>query len=172
MAILDAGLSSLTRQQAEDFLFGEAELLDDWRLEDWLRMFTADGLYWIPIAENLPVAHHASIVRDDALRREERVFHLLHTRFPAQTPRSRTLHMISNVRIAEAGSETVRLRSNQVVHEVRTGDFRQTGLGDPSTIVAKVEHVLRREGGELKIALKQIVLIDRDMPLGNLTFLI
>ena len=172
MAINDANLSALTREQAEAFLYREAELLDDWRLEDWLRLFTRDGLYWVPIDETLPVTRHASIVRDDSLRREERVFHLLHTRFPAQTPRSRTLHMIANVRIAEAMPEAVTVRSNQVIHEVRTGDFRQTGLGDPSTIVAKVEHVLRREDGELRIASKKIVLIDRDMSLGNLTFLL
>jgi 3-phenylpropionate/cinnamic acid dioxygenase small subunit len=99
------------------------------------------------------------------------VFHLLHTKFPAQSPRSRTLHMISNVRIAEKGAGAVKLVSNQTIHEVRTGDFRQVGLGVVNTLVAKVEHVLRREQTGLKIALKKILLINRDMSQGNLTFL-
>jgi ethylbenzene dioxygenase subunit beta len=161
----------ITQQDAEAFLYREAELLDELRLEEWLRLFTADGLYWVPIDEALSTGVTASIVRDDSLRREERVFHLLHTKFPAQSPRSRTLHLISNVRIAEAGPGIVRLISNQTIHEVRTGDFRQVGLGTINTIIAKVEHVLRPEQGELKIALKKILLINRDMPQGNLTFL-
>jgi 3-phenylpropionate/cinnamic acid dioxygenase small subunit len=99
------------------------------------------------------------------------VFHLLHTKFPAQSPRSRTLHMISNVRIAEKSADTAKLVSNQTIHEVRAGDFRQVGLGVVNTLVAKVEHVLRQEQTGLKIALKKILLINRDMPQGNLTFL-
>jgi 3-phenylpropionate/cinnamic acid dioxygenase small subunit len=162
---------SMSQEEAETFLYQEAELLDDLRLEEWLRLFTADGLYWVPIDEALPTDVTASIVRDDSLRREERVFHLLHTKFPAQSPRSRTLHMISNVRIAEKSADTVKLVSNQTIHEVRAGDFRQVGLGVVNTLVAKVEHVLRREQTGLKIALKKILLINRDMPQGNLTFL-
>jgi ethylbenzene dioxygenase subunit beta len=162
---------SMTQQDAERFLYNEAELLDERRLEEWLCLFTADGLYWIPIDETIPTDVTASIVRDDSLRREERVFHLLHTKFPAQSPRSRTLHMISNVRIAETGPDSVKLISNQTIHEIRAGDFRQVGLGTANTLVAKVEHVLKPQGGDLKIALKKILLINRDMPQGNLTFL-
>jgi 3-phenylpropionate/cinnamic acid dioxygenase small subunit len=163
--------SSITQQEAEAFLYRVAELLDELRLEEWLRLFTPDGLYWVPIDESLSTDHTASIVRDDTLRREERVFHLLNTKFPAQSPRSRTLHMVSNVRIAETGPDLVKLHSNQTIHEVRTGDFRQVGLGIVNTLIAKVEHVLTGEQGDLKIALKKIVLINRDMPQGNLTFL-
>jgi 3-phenylpropionate/cinnamic acid dioxygenase small subunit len=161
----------ITQQDAEAFLYKEAELLDELRLEEWLRLFTPDGLYWIPIDDSLSTDHTASIVRDNALRREERVFHLLNTRFPAQSPRSRTLHMIANVRIAETGPNLIRLNSNQTIHEVRVGDFRQVGLGVVNTLVAKVEHVLERHQDNLKIALKKILLINRDMPQGNLTFL-
>ena len=171
MSVVESKGGSMTQQDAEAFLYKEAELLDDLRLEEWLRLFTADGLYWIPIDETLPTDVTASIVRDDSLRRQERVFHLLHTKFPAQSPRSRTLHMISNVRIAETGPEVVKLFSNQTIHEVRAGDFRQVGLGVVNTLIAKVEHVLRTQRGDLKIALKKILLINRDMPQGNLTFL-
>lgn len=40
------------------------------------------------------------------------------------------------------------------------------------TLVAAVEHVMRAEGDVMRSAVKKIMLIDRDMPLGNLTFLI
>ena len=171
MAVAKLNDLGMTQQDAEAFLYKEAELLDELRLEEWLRLFTPDGLYWIPIDEGISTDQSASIVRDNTLRREERVFHLLNTRFPAQSPRSRTLHMISNVRIAETDSNFVKLHSNQTIHEVRAGDFRQVGLGVVNTLVAKVEHVLEGQQGDLKIALKKILLINRDMPQGNLTFL-
>ena len=37
---------TLLRLQVEDFLIEEAWLLDNWRLEEWARLFTEDGKYW------------------------------------------------------------------------------------------------------------------------------
>ena len=59
-----------------------------------------------------------------------------------------------------------------MIYEVRTGDYRQLGLGDMQIIVAKVEHQLDLSRGAPLIAKKTISLLNRDMPLGNLTFLI
>lgn len=165
--------SAMTRAEAEDFLYREARLLDELQLDEWLTLFAKDGLYWIPIDDSKPPERNLSVICDPPLRREERVHHILRTQFPSQTPRSRTVHLVSNVEVSPDGATgAVRLRSNQVIHEIRTGDYRQTGLGEMRTLVATVEHVLRPEDGKLKIALKKIKLIDRDMPLGNLTFLI
>lgn len=166
-----ASPATMSREAAEDFLIHEAELLDELRLDEWLRLFTSDGVYWIPLDADAAATEMASIVRDDTLRREERVFHLLHTRFPSQSPRSRTLHQITNVRVRGDGDSGLTVVSNQVIHEMRTGDYRQTGLGQPTQLVARVEHCLRLVDGSPRIALKTILLINRDMPLGNLTFL-
>jgi 3-phenylpropionate/cinnamic acid dioxygenase small subunit len=167
-----AGDINFTRENAECFLIDEAEMLDELRLEEWLRLFTPDGLYWIPIDETISTNETVSIVRDDSLRREERVFHLLKTRFPAQSPRSRTLHSISSVRVRPKGDGQVAVVSNQTIHEVRTGDYRQSGLGEMHTIVARMEHMLQLSADGPKIVEKKVLLLDRDMPLGNLTFLI
>jgi 3-phenylpropionate/cinnamic acid dioxygenase small subunit len=157
---------------AEAFLTSEAEMLDNLLLNEWLTLFAPNGLYWIPIDDTLSTDSTVSIVRDDSLRREERVFHLLHTRFPAQSPRSRTMHMISGIRIKESDNGHVQILSNQVIHEVRTGDYRQLGLGQAQVIVARVEHVLDVSRATPLIVLKKLLLLNRDMPQGNLTFLI
>ena len=34
---------ALTRQDAEDFIYYENRLLDEWRLEEWNALFTAEG---------------------------------------------------------------------------------------------------------------------------------
>lgn len=172
MGAYDPEVAGLTRDEAEAFVYREARLIDDLELEEWLRLFTEDGIYWIPIDDSKPVEWNTSLVYDPPLRREERVYHLLHVPFPAQAPRSRTVHLVSNVEVAAGGDDAFTVRSNQVVYEVRQGDFRQVGLGEVRPIVARVEHVLRRVDGELRIALKKILLIDREMSQINLTFII
>ncbi len=104
-------------------------------------------------------------------RRVERVDHLLHDYFPAQSPRSRTVHLVSNV-ICEESANGVTIRSNQVIYEMRTGDYRQAGIGEISSIIAQVEHNLQLIGNDLKIKRKKILLMNRDTWQGNLTFLI
>lgn len=162
----------MTRSEAEDLIYHEARLIDRRRLDEWLALFTDDGLYWIPIDETKPPSINTAIVYDDKLRREERVHHVLHNTFISQTPRSRTLHFINNVEVEPAGDGTFRVNSNQLIYEVRKGDFTQVGLGEVRPIVANVEYVFRPSPDGMKIALKKVLLIDRDMSVGNLTFIV
>ena len=41
----------LMRLEVEDFLFEEAAILDDWRLDDWLALFTEDCRYVVPTTD-------------------------------------------------------------------------------------------------------------------------
>ena len=40
--------TEITRAAVEDFLFHEADLLDQWRLPEWLELFTEDAEYEVP----------------------------------------------------------------------------------------------------------------------------
>lgn len=164
----------LSRQTVEDFLFLEAELIDGQRYEEWHALFTPDGRYFVPLSDNEDTVHQAAIVNDDPLRLEERVYHIAHVPFPSQSPRSRTVHLVTNVRVRryEAAADRVTVLSNQVVAEMRVGDFRQVGLGDQRTFVAEVEHQLQVQGDVLKIALKTVRLLNRGAPMSNMTFLL
>ncbi|HEY4296992.1 MAG TPA: aromatic-ring-hydroxylating dioxygenase subunit beta [Paraburkholderia sp.] len=159
------------RAEVEHLLFREARLLDELQLEDWLQLFTDDGLYWVPIDEHAPVASQGAIIYDPPLRREERVYHILHTAFPAQSPRSRTVHFVSNIMI-EPGDAGISASSSQIVYEMRTGDFAQKGIGEIAPVIARVDYLLKRVGTELRIAEKKILLINRDAWQGNLTFIV
>ncbi|MGS0892936.1 aromatic-ring-hydroxylating dioxygenase subunit beta [Burkholderia stagnalis] len=152
-------------------LLHEARLLDEFKLEAWLQLFTVDGLYWVPIDDAAPIASQAALIYDPPLRREERVYHLLHTGFPAQTPRSRTVHVVSNI-LVEAKEAELFVSSSQIVYEMRPGDIGQAGIGEVMAVVARVDYVLRRVDGRLQIAEKKILLINRDTWQGNLTFMI
>ena len=46
-------MSQPTRSDVEDFLILEADLLDEWRLPEWLELFTEDATYCVP-ATDLP----------------------------------------------------------------------------------------------------------------------
>lgn len=164
-------MPGLTRAEAEEFLYHEAELLDDWRLEDWLKLFTEDGVYWLPIDDTRDPDENTSIIYDVPVRREERVFRLLETPVPSQAPPSRTLHAVTNVRVERPGADgfTV-VRSCQTITELRSGDFRQTGLGEQRTFVAHCVHRLRPDPDGWRIALKKLVLLNRDISIRNLTF--
>ena len=162
---------TLSQQEAELFITREVRLLDRLQLEQWNALFTEDGLYWIPVDDQAGSTHQAAIIRDDRLRREERVHHQLRNPFPAQTPRSRTLHFVSNVEVIAQDGYTEVL-CNQLICEMRTGDHKQVGLGNTQTLAAEVCYHLRWEAGQWRIALKKVLLLNRDSWLGNLTFMI
>ena len=69
---------ALSRQQAEEFLYREARSLDERRFEDWLELFTADGLYWLPMDDGVDPTLEPSILFADANERAQRVYQILH----------------------------------------------------------------------------------------------
>jgi 3-phenylpropionate/cinnamic acid dioxygenase small subunit len=46
----------LLKQQVEEFLYHEAELLDERRYEDWLALLADDVRYWVPMRRNVKFA--------------------------------------------------------------------------------------------------------------------
>ena len=163
----------LTRAEAEDFLFHEARLLDERRFEEWLGLFAPAGVYWVPIREDASPDTVTSLVHDEAVRRRERVYRLLRTPAQAQTPPSRTRHCITNVRVEDGPNGDVRIYSNQIVYEVRPVERHHLSPGDgQQAFVGGCEHHLARERGRWLILLKKVVLLNRDLPIGNLTFIL
>ena len=165
----------LTRAAAEEFIYREVRLLDTLRLEEWLSLFTDDGLYWLPIenGELADAADAVSIVYDDGDRRAERVYRTLHTPVLDQSPRSRTVHLVGNVEVIGADERgDVRVLCSQFIAEMRPGGLRQVGLNQPRMFTARGEYRLRATPGGWRMSLKKLVLIDADQPLYNLTFVI
>lgn len=162
----------MTRQEAEDFLYAEGRLLDGGRLEEWLSLFTEDGLYWIPIVDGSNPEREPSILYDDSSRRAQRIYQLLHQPHHAQRPPSRTVHVISNVEVSEKEErDPVVVHCNLVVFEVRPGGQEQFGLGIQRFLAGLCEYRLRYES-KWRIVLKKVLLIDRDLPIDNMTFII
>jgi 3-phenylpropionate/cinnamic acid dioxygenase small subunit len=156
----------LNPREFEEFLYGEAELLDTRQYPEWLSLFTEDGVYWMPAGKDDIDPHkETSLIFDDRRALSERVARLLHPAAHSQTPPSRTRHLISNVRHQEIEKDRVRLYSNFAVLESRLGIQRWWG--------GNSEHDLRREDGHWRIRLKKVCLINNDGVLYyNLTFMV
>ncbi|MBL6749523.1 MAG: aromatic-ring-hydroxylating dioxygenase subunit beta [Nevskia sp.] len=125
---------SVTRDAVEDFMFLEAELLDEWRLKEWLGLFTADAHYYVPATDVAPDASPDTslfYVADDRFRLEQRVERLLKRTAHAEYPRSKTRHLVSNVRIRarrgdelDVGAAVVTYRTKGGLTETYIGSYR------------------------------------------------
>ena len=165
-------MADIPRADAEAFLYREARLIDERQFDEWLKLFTEDAVYWLPIDENAGPQAHLSLIYDDAHRLKERVYRLAHTDFPAQSPPSHTVHYVSNVEVVPRRGADVIVNSNQIVFELRSGDDRQYEIGDQRAFAARCEHRLRTTPDGWRIAWKRMVLLNRNLPIPNLTFLL
>lgn len=157
--------SLLQRLEVENFLYHEARLIDEGRLEEWLALFTPDARYWIPAnRDTIDPLREVSIIYDDRQRMEERVWRIQSGLAYAQEPRSRTRHLITNVEVMEAQDELVKVSSNFVLYELRRG--KQTAFA------GRYEHHLRRGEGGWQIAFKKVELLNNNEPIDNLTFIV
>lgn len=159
----------MNRTEAEAFLIYEVSLIDDRRLEEWLELFTEDGVYWVPIYEDKGPNEATSIIYDLPIRRQERVYRLLHTTAPVEDPPHRLLHVVGNVQVHPAGTDEAKIYSNQVVYVARPPSL---GLDELFVLPARCEHHVRRVDGRWRIQMKKVLLLNRDFALPSLPFIL
>ena len=139
------------RETVEDFLYQEAALLDAWRLDEWLALFTADGRYLVPTTD-LPDGDPRKdlvFIDDDMVRLRARVERLKSRHGHREYPSSRTRRFISNIRFKiEDGAMIV--TSHFLVYRFR--------MGESSPYVGWYQHELNWVDGEVKIHHKKAVL--------------
>ena len=91
----------------EEFLFHEARLLDQGRLDEWGELFTDDGTYWVPATVDQPdPIHHVSLMYDDKLLRAVRIRRFADEQAIPLQPAPRGVHLISNIEIDAYSSDT------------------------------------------------------------------
>ncbi len=111
----------MLRLAVEHFLFEEAALLDAWRLEEWLALFTEDCLYVVPTTD-LPDGdpkHDLVFIDDNLVRLRGRVTRLLSRYAHREYPFSRTRRMITNVRLTRVDEKEVDLEASFAVYRSR-----------------------------------------------------
>ena len=153
--------ASLSRADAEDFLVHEARLLDEARFDEWLALFTAEAHYWVPSEPNQESAlDTVSLMYDDRRLLETRVRRLASPRIYSQEPRSRTSRIVTNVTVEGADGASTDVRSKFLIVEYRREEQR--------IFAGTYAHTLVTTGGDIRIAMKRIDLVNCDAPMDGL----
>ena len=148
-----------TQHAVEQFLYRQAELLDDKRWQDYIELFTADGVYWMP-----PEPSHTTwegmpaIFAEDKNLMTVRMNRVLHPDAWSQRPLWGTNHVVSNVMIeSEKPNGDVVARSRFHMLELRRDDVRH--------FAGSYVHHLKRTQGGYRIKLQRV-----DMTNAQATF--
>lgn len=142
-----------TRADYEDFLYREAELLDQWRLEEWYALFTPDSTYEVPTMGKARDATPDSTlfyVADDYARLRHRVDRLLKATAHAEWPRSTHVRIVGNVRVEGADEKGTQVACSFVTYRSKN-NFTDTYIGH-------AYYTLVDDRGQLKIRSKRILL--------------
>jgi len=156
-----------SRNEVEDFLYKEAALLDEWRLEEWLELLTDDVVYQVPPTD-VPEGDARNtlfIIADDAVRIRSRVKQLLGKFAWAENPHSRTRRMIANVRVLGSDGDNILVTANFAVHRMRYESV--------DTYIGHYDFKLVRDGKEMKIRERRAILDNEALrPHGKISFIL
>ena len=157
-----------TREQIEDFLYAEADLLDNWQLNEWLALFDRErGGYYIPSTDSPDSDPDRALflIADDMKKLRSRVDQLLSGATWAENPKSRTRHMVNNVRILGMENDALRVKANFVVYRMR---FEKI---DP--YIGTYHYKLIPNGGTFIILERKVILdLEALRPHGKVSFIV
>ena len=142
------------------FLYLEADLLDEWRFDDWFALLATDLDYWSPTRENRTFRErkHETAARGGSAYFEEnhadmaqRIDRLKTHMAWAEEPPSRTRHLITNVRaFTTAKADEYAVNSSFLVYRTRSERDEDQILGQRRDLLRRVEtpagfEIVRRE---------------------------
>jgi 3-phenylpropionate/cinnamic acid dioxygenase small subunit len=168
----------LLTQDVADFLYREAELLDERRYEEWLGLLADDIRYWMPMRRNVKFGEEAREFtrettdinwfdegKETLTRRVKQIMTGIHW---AEEPVSRLSHLVTNVQLIEATPSVAEAR--EVTVKCRFLVYRNRVETETDILVGKREDRLRRDGPDWRIARRKIVLDQNVLLSKNLTF--
>ena len=152
-------------RQIEQFLYAEARYADEHDYDAWEALWTEDALYWVPAGGDLTApAGQMSVIYDNRSRITTRLAQLRTGRRLAQTPPSSLRRIISNIEVLGTEGADIVVGANFMLAE-----SREPGV---QIWAGRLTYRLRLVDGELRLAGKQVLLVNRDQPLPTLAFLI
>ncbi|MEO6470433.1 MAG: aromatic-ring-hydroxylating dioxygenase subunit beta [Aeromicrobium sp.] len=118
-----SAIAGVTRQDVEDLLFEEAELLDDWQLDQWLTLYTEDARYVIPPTDDRDADASSALmlIDDNRMRMGARVDRLNSRKAHREYPHSNLRHLVSNVRLDSPDGDELSVRASFAVYRSRAG---------------------------------------------------
>jgi 3-phenylpropionate/cinnamic acid dioxygenase small subunit len=168
------------KQEIEEFLYQEADLLDSRKFREWLDLLADDLVYFMPIRRNVKFGEHderentrqgegISWFDEDKWTVTKRVEQVLTGVHYAEEPLSRVTHMVSNVRLLDIKP------SVENPHEVTVGSrflvFQSRVEYEQYTFIGRRTDTLRRNGDSWLIARRELILEQNVLLAKNLSIL-
>ena len=144
-------------RDVEALLYRQSELLDSRAWEQYIELFAADGLYWMP-----PAPHYTTWEGQPAIFIEDRDLMTVrarrvgHPRAWSQQAEWSTSHVVSNIFIERSDDADIHVRSRFHMMELRRDALRHFG--------GSYRHHLRRTAEGLKIKLQRVDLFNSQAP--------
>lgn len=153
MDMIKEDAQTWAQQDVERFLYTEAALIDDWKLDEWLALFTDDCVYIIPSTDK-PWGNPKDtlvFVDDNRIRLEGRVRRLKSKTAHREFPHSRVRHFVTNVLIAgHTPDGDLKVQANFQVYRFKEGSTEP--------FIGTYRYVLTRQDGEIRIRRKYAIL--------------
>ena len=147
--------------RVQQFLFHEARLLDERRLEEWLALYADDAEYWVPYAwGQASPKDHVSLFYETKSLLGMRIDRLARELSPLDSPAARVNHYLTNVQV-EDGAE-ITARAHLLFVEYRREEQRW--------FAGRATWRLRRQGDAFLIGAKRVDLLNADQDGGHLRF--
>ncbi len=146
--------------EVEQFLYFEASLLDERKLDEWLNLCAEDIHYWMPIrrtttakevAREFTAPDAMAFFNDNKAMLALRVQRLSVGRAWAEDPPSRTRRFVSNVRVLDVVGDDIRIGLNFHLYRTRLDSEEDSWYG-------RREDVLRRTPNGFNLAQRHIFL--------------
>ncbi|SFP99054.1 aromatic-ring-hydroxylating dioxygenase subunit beta [Tranquillimonas alkanivorans] len=159
-------MSTPSKDDLIDFLYEEVRMLDEGRFDEWLTLWTEDGMYWMPLdyKQQDPI-HETSLMYEDQFMLRLRVERLNGARTFSQKPKSRCHHVIQRPYVDEMDHDAGRYVTTTQMHYV------ETRLDEQFLLALSARHDLVLRDGKLKIAQKRVDILNCDAAFGNIQLL-
>ena len=168
----------LLKDEIQDFLYREAELLDERNFEEWLELLTDDIRYWMPMRRNVKAneldreftreGQDVNWFDEGKETLERRVRQILTGVHWAEEPLSRICHFVTNVQLLRA--EPSITDPIEVSVKCRFLIYRNRVQTETDFLIGKREDTLRKVNEEWKISRRKIILDQNVLLAKNLTF--
>ena len=160
----------LLEREIEQFLYMEAELLDERQWSDWIKLVAEDIHYHMPVRRNVKFGefHRENTDSESEISWFDEHYSTLAGRVRqlntgihwCEEPVSRIRHIVTNVQLVEVRDDEVHVRSRFFVYQNRLRD-------EVNEFVGKREDVLRRDPETgWKIA-KRTIILDQNVLLAK-----
>ena len=152
-----------TRLDCESILYAESRLADELQLESWLDCYDKECIYWIPSMNSMSdPRREVTLEFHDRRRLEDRVARIQTGFAYSMIPPIRTRHLLSNIELWYGTNKQMLARTNFIIDAIVKGRHR--------ILSGWCGYALKNCGNNWLITVKQINLIDADLPQENNTF--